>query len=129
MASKRQESAFPRVTRVGRGNGWEKTTRSSWLSPTIPEGGVTNLKGSSVLEPRNRRAEVRACIVPERLDIGMAIECGLNHPALDAAPSSMDDAHLAEAGRRGRAHMLLDDRGHVARRETSGGRSPARLES
>jgi len=59
-------------------------------------------------------AQVSAGIVPERLDIGMAIECRLDHPALNPPPAPMNDTHLAKAGSRGRAHVLLDDRRHVA---------------
>ena len=68
-------------------------------------------------EPGNGGAQVSTGIVPERLDIGMAIEHGLDHPALNTAPAAMDDAHLAKAGSRGRPHVLLNDRRHVARSE------------
>lgn len=68
-------------------------------------------------EAGERGAQVGAGIVPEGLDIGMAIECRLNHPALNTPPAPMNDTHLAKAGGRGGAHVLLDDRRHVARRE------------
>jgi len=63
------------------------------------------------------RAEVGRRIVPELDHLRMLIERRLNDTALNASPSSMDDAHLVEAGGRGRVDVLRDHGWNIARRE------------
>jgi hypothetical protein len=47
----------------------------------------------------------------------VAIEHGLNDPALYTAPASVDQPHLAQARRRGGIDVIGDDVRNVARRE------------
>lgn len=60
---------------------------------------------------------MRERIVPELDDARMTIERGLDDTALHAASSTVDEPHLAEAGRRRRVDVLGNHGRYVARRE------------
>ena len=60
---------------------------------------------------------MRARIVPELGDARMTLERGLHEAALDAAPATVDEPHLAQTGGRRRRHEFDDDGCDIARRE------------
>ena len=60
---------------------------------------------------------MRRRIVAEFLDVGMAVECGLDDSPLYAAASPVNQANLAKTRAGGRLDVGLDNRRNVARRE------------
>lgn len=68
-------------------------------------------------DPTIRRAQVRVRVVPEFGDEGVTLECGLDDPALDAAPAAVHQPELAQPGFVRGAYVFLDDGRNVRRRE------------
>ena len=60
---------------------------------------------------------MRGGIVPELDDVRVTLERSLDDPALHATTASVDEPHLAKAGRAGRVQVLGDDGRNVAGRE------------
>ena len=60
---------------------------------------------------------MRVRVVPKRRDEGMTLEDGLHDAPLNASPAAMNEPQLAQACVVGGAHVLVDDRRDIARRE------------
>src|SRR5262245_11508851 len=58
---------------------------------------------------------MRAAIVPELGNVGMTVEEGLNHSALHAPATTVDDAYFSQSGGRRRANVFVNNRWHVGR--------------
>ena len=71
----------------------------------------------TVREPRDRGAEVGGRVVPEFLDAWMALERGLNDPALHAAAPPVNQPHFPQPGLRGRIDIVCDDVRNITRGE------------
>ena len=87
------------------------------MGGTVRKGRARKGQNPSGLQSADRRAEMRVRVIPKRRDEGMSLEDRLHDAALNASPAAMNEPQLAQACVVGGAHVLVDDRRDIARRE------------